>query len=158
MSPDASRLISGNSAGYFFFWESMGAQLINQSSNNSELLAMNGQAQQPSIGTLVNYGVMNDFMAIQEMEAHQDQYILKLKLSSSKELLATCSSDRSCKIWRYAPDSGEYEAYKVLSGHNDWVWDCDFTEDQEYCLTVSTDKMIRIWKIDEQTIRKVIKN
>ena len=36
------------------------------------------------------------------------------------------------------------------------MWDCDFTADCVYCLTVSTDMRIRIWKIDEAKIKKVL--
>ena len=53
-------------------------------------------------------------------------------------------------------DEGIYDPYRVLSGHNGWVWDCDFTGDMVHCLTVSTDMRIRIWKIEDQKIRKVI--
>ena len=53
-------------------------------------------------------------------------------------------------------EAEEYQFYKTLSGHGEWVWDCDFTVDCVYCLTVSTDMRIRIWKIDEAKVRKVI--
>ena len=33
----------------------------------------------------------------------------------------------------------EYVSYSVLSGHGGWVWDCDFTCDNSYLITVSTD-------------------
>jgi target of rapamycin complex subunit LST8 len=93
---------------------------------------------------------------MQEKEAHSDQYILKCKLSQNKKYLATCSSDRSCKIWIYNSEVEEFQHYQTLSGHGGWVWDCDFTVDCVYCLTVSTDMRIRIWKIDEAKIKKVI--
>lgn len=99
---------------------------------------------------------MDDFNPMQEKEAHQDNYILKVKLSQNKEFLATCSSDRSCKIWKFNSESEEFEEHRTLSGHNGWVWDCDFTDDQQFCLTVSTDMRIRIWKIEDSKMRKVI--
>jgi target of rapamycin complex subunit LST8 len=75
IAKDASMLIMGNSAGLFCCWESE-----NQKDGG--------------------YGTTEDFVPIQECEAH-DQYILKCKLSQNKKFLATCSSDRSCKIWVY---------------------------------------------------------
>ena len=43
-----------------------------------------------------------------------------------------------------------------MTGHNEWVWDCDFTIDLVYCLTVSTDKKIRIWGIADAKIKIAI--
>lgn len=77
-------------------------------------------------------------------------------MSQNEKYLATCSSDRSCKIWQYNSEVEEFQEYKTLSGHSGWVWDCDFTVDCSYCLTVSTDMRIRIWKIDEAKVKKVI--
>ena len=62
----------------------------------------------------------------------------------------------TCKIWKYNSDAEEYQEYQKLSGHGGWVWDCEFTVDCIYCLTVSTDMRIRIWKIDEAKVKKVI--
>lgn len=50
---DASKLIMGNSAGIFCYWESEGAQRQQQPGN-------------------VNYGTTEDFNPMQEKEAHSD--------------------------------------------------------------------------------------
>ena len=139
----------GNSAGFFCFWESEGAQLLNQPGNQIPNINSSGSG-------LVSYGTTEDFNPMQEKEAHPDQYILRCKLSHNKNFLATCSSDRSCKIWKYDSEVEEFKEYKTLSGHSGWVWDCDFTIDCVYCFTVSTDMRIRIWKIDEAKVKKVI--
>ena len=96
-----------------------------------------------------------EFTPQQELEAHRDQYILKCQLNKDGTLLATCSSDRSCKIWRLNEDD-EYEHYVELAGHGGWVWDCDFTTDSVYCITVSTDTCVRIWKIEKADVRKTL--
>jgi len=44
--------------------------------------------------------------------------------------------------------NGEFGLYKVLYGHNKWVWDCVFTCDSVYLITVSTDTVAKVWKID----------
>jgi target of rapamycin complex subunit LST8 len=103
-----------------------------------------------------DFGKTEDFKPMDTMEAHPNNYILKCKLSLNKRYLATCSSDRSCKIWQYNLGEEKFEAYQTLGGHHHWVWDCDFTVDCVYCLTVSTDTRIRIWKIDEAKVKKVI--
>ena len=70
--------------------------------------------------------------------------------------LATCSSDRSCKIWQLDTMDDEFHPYAILGGHGGWVWDCDFTADNIYCITVSTDTNIRIWKIEKADVRKTL--
>lgn len=70
--------------------------------------------------------------------------------------LATCSSDRSCKIWQLNEEEDEFQEYADLTGHGGWVWDCDFTNDSVYCITVSTDTYVRIWKIEKADVRKTL--
>jgi G protein beta subunit-like protein len=43
-----------------------------------------------------------------------------------------------------------------LAGHGGWVWDCEFSSDSNFCITVSTDMLARIWKIDKADIRKTL--
>ena len=42
----------------------------------------------------------------------------------------------------------------MLSGHSGWVWDCDFTSDNNFLITVSTDAKARIWRMGKDEIRK----
>jgi len=81
---------------------------------------------------------------------------LKCQLSPFNNYLATCSSDRSCKIWKLDDDDDEFVHYATLAGHGGWVWDCDFTMDSVYCITVSTDTCVRIWKIEKADVRKTL--
>lgn len=70
--------------------------------------------------------------------------------------LATASSDRSCKIWQLNEEEDEFQEYVDLAGHGGWVWDCDFTNDSVFCITVSTDTYVRIWKIEKADVRKTL--
>lgn len=86
---------------------------------------------------------------------------MKCQFNKDASLLATCSSDKTCKIWRLTSgdeeeDEGQYEHWVDLAGHGGWVWDCDFTSDSMFCITVSTDTLIRIWKIEKADIRKTL--
>lgn len=125
------------------------------SSDASKLIAGNS-AGICYIWTSANQG--EEFVPQQELEAHHEQYILKCVLSPDGKYLATCSSDRSCKIWKLLEEEDEFDPYPVavLAGHGGWVWDCDFTMDSVYCITVSTDTFVRIWKIDKAEVRKTL--
>ena len=112
---------------------------------------------------------------MQELRAHDNNYVLKCQFSLDGKLLATCSSDKTCIVWEL--DSGqliepgskavanadaeaenfeEYVQKSVLSGHGGWVWDCDITCDNNYVITVSTDQKVRIWKNGKAEIRKTL--
>ena len=100
-----------------------------------------------------------DYEPMQELIAHENNYVLKCQFSLDSKLLATCSSDKTCIVWELiSPNSAigdameaetrddeqvedleEYEQKSVLSGHGGWVWDCDITCDNSYLITVSTD-------------------
>lgn len=66
-------------------------------------------------------------------------------------MLATCSSDRTVKIWTLN-DENLFELSKTLSGHRGWVWDCEFSGDSKLLISVSTDPIVRIWKIESGEI------
>jgi WD40 repeat protein len=44
--------------------------------------------------------------------------------------------------------------YCNLGGHCGWVWDCDFTADNGFLITVCTDAKVRIWRMGKEEIRK----
>ena len=60
--------------------------------------------------------------------------------------MATCSADKTIKLWNY--DKGGYVLDKTLYGHSKWVWDCVFSCDTDFLITVSSDAVAKIWKTD----------
>lgn len=40
-----------------------------------------------------------EYVPMQILMAHPDQYVLKCQFSSDGKFLATCSSDRTCTVW-----------------------------------------------------------
>ena len=109
---------------------------------------------------------------MQILNAHENNYVLKCQFSADDQYLATCSSDRTCVVWKLSvseevnPETAqpgqehsvelieEYEQMSVLSGHYGWVWDCDFTADNGFLITVCTDGKARIWRLGKDEIRK----
>lgn len=96
------------------------------------------------------------FVPHEEIDAHPGSYILKSKFSRCGQYIATCSSDRTVKIWE-ADDEGSYDEFQELTGHLGWVWDCAFTANSDYLLSVSTDTIIRIWDIQTGDLKRPLK-
>ena len=81
---------------------------------------------------------------MQKLEAHND-YILKCLISPDVSLMATCSADKTVKIWNFIQNKG-YVLNKTLFGHTKWVWDCAFSWGKvEYLVTGSSDSLAKIW-------------
>lgn len=76
-------------------------------------------------------------------QAH-DGYILKCKISANGKLLATCSSDKTAKVWSIDDD---YSLVHTLQGHQRWVWDCSFSAVSSYLVTCSSDQSARLWDL-----------
>lgn len=92
----------------------------------------------------------------EDIEAHPGSYILKCKFSRCGQFIATCSSDRSVKIWE-CDDDNIFDETQELTGHLGWVWDCAFTANSDYLLSVSTDTIIRIWDIATGDLKRPLK-
>ncbi|CAA0369136.1 unnamed protein product [Arabidopsis thaliana] len=86
---------------------------------------------------------MTEFEPLHKLQAH-NSHILKCLLSpGNNRYLATASSDKTVKIWNL----DGFKLEKVLTGHERWVWDCDFSMDGEYLVTASSDTTARLWSM-----------
>ena len=103
---------------------------------------------------------------MQELIAHPDNYVLRCCFSSDNQYLATCSSDKTCVVWQLCEVAAEeakggeeteafeeYVEFSIMSGHGGWVWDCEFTVDNNFLFTCSTDAKTRIWRMGREEIR-----
>jgi len=92
------------------------------------------------------------------LQAH-NTYITKIVLSVDSKLLATCSADKTVKLWRIdakARDSVRLD--KALIGHKMWVWDAAFTCDGRYIATASTDTTAKLWSCQSGRIERNYSN
>ncbi|KAI9010933.1 WD40-repeat-containing domain protein [Phycomyces nitens] len=88
---------------------------------------------------------------LHKWSAHSD-YILRCVLSPDTKLLATCSADKTVKLWN--TEEG-FKLEMTLTGHQRWVWDCAFSADSAYLVTASSDHVARLWEISQgETIRQ----
>ena len=76
--------------------------------------------------------------------------VQRVKYSLSGNLLASVSSDHTCRLWAPKPNSDSM----VLQGHQGAVNDVDFgigsSYDESLLLTCSNDKTLRVWNLSEQ--------
>ncbi|GLE08445.1 hypothetical protein PINS_up019628 [Pythium insidiosum] len=80
------------------------------------------------------------------LKAH-DAYILKIKTSANGKYLATCSSDKTAKVWNI--EEKGYPLMHTLQGHQRWVWDCAFSAVSSYLVTCSSDQSARLWDLSQ---------
>ncbi|KAL1933441.1 hypothetical protein VTP01DRAFT_7531 [Rhizomucor pusillus] len=92
-----------------------------------------------------------DIVPVKKFQAHND-YIVRCVLSPDTKLLATCSADKTVKIWDTEKD---FKLALTLTGHQRWVWDCAFSADSAYLVTASSDHVARLWELSQgETIRQ----
>ncbi len=84
--------------------ENIGIRSLVMASDASKLVAGN------SAGFCYIWSSTNgdDFTPQQELEAHPDNYVLRVQLTPDNQFLATASSDRSCKIWQLNEEEDEF--------------------------------------------------
>jgi len=90
------------------------------------------------------------FQAVEMFKAHPSKYITRILLSPDVKYLATCSADKTVKIWSISSNY-KFREDKVLQGHQRWVWDCAFSADSAYLVTASSDHTARLWEMASGT-------
>jgi G protein beta subunit-like protein len=99
-----------------------------------------------------------------KFSAH-NTYITRVLLSPDVRHLATCSADRTARIWAVDPnvangalpedpesESAAFPIEMTLHGHQRWVWDCAFSADSAYLVTACSDHYARLWELSSQGI------
>ncbi|KAJ2080315.1 TOR complex subunit lst8, partial [Coemansia sp. S100] len=143
VSPNGQLVVAGNNLGQVFVY-----RLTIDSS--------------PQTGRIVELEPYINF------DAHDGNKITRVLFSSNGLYLATCSSDRTAKLWQLservipAPNgSGEEvvqagaELVHCLVYHQRWVWDAAFSSDSGYLVTVSSDMRAALWDVSSgQVIRE----
>ena len=101
-----------------------------------------------------------------KFSAH-NTYITRVLLSPDVRHLATCSADRTARIWAVDPtvangalpaaeeaesEGAAFPIEMTLHGHQRWVWDCAFSADSAYLVTACSDHYARLWELSSQGI------
>lgn len=95
---------------------------------------------------------LTDLQPRTKILAHS-KYLLRVLLAPSMKTLATCSADKTIKIWNL--DRQGVTLDKTLVGHQRWVWDMAFSADSAYLVSASSDHTARLWEINSgQTVKQ----
>lgn len=117
IASDGSCLVAGNNKGNVYVWRIQGGSY-----------AQDGTP----IMDVADHSEFTDLQPVTKFQAH-DTYITRCALSPDARYLATCSADKTVKIW--STDKYEFQLDKVLVGHQRWVWDVAFSADSAYLVT-----------------------
>lgn len=87
-------------------------------------------------------------------ETHGTALVSNVTISPNGKLIATCSSDKTIKLW----DAQTGQLQTTLRGHNDGVSDIAFSYNNMYLASASDDLTIRIWEPKLEKTVKIMKN
>ncbi len=85
-----------------------------------------------------------DGSLIQQFEGHRDT-LYDAELSPDGTTLATCSYDRTIRIWDVASGT----ELRVLEGHNGAVYDVAYSPDSRFVVSASADDTCKIWRVSD---------
>lgn len=103
-----------------------------------------------------------DLQKYMEFDAHDGFKITRVLFSANGLYLATCSADRTAKLWQLvervvaspglnSSQDGTVKAVAhlihTINYHQRWVWDAAFSSDSGYLVTVSTDTRAALWDV-----------
>ena len=153
LTQSENEVIMGDQAGFLIVYDLKAKMVrVKENPNNGVSIraitvSRNGQyiISADSSGLLIIWEAnKTDLVEYQKIQAHED-YIIKIAISNDLQKIATCSADRTVKLFDLK-DGGKYQEHHTLLGHTKWVWDCKFVSGSSYLITVSTDCFLKLWE------------
>jgi hypothetical protein len=96
-------------------------------------------------GTPGSHGVVGYYGGrshVRDFDGHSDT-ILDLAFSSDRKTLATCSYDRTVKLW----DVATGKELRTLKEHSDAVYSVSFRKDGVLLASAGADRAVKVWKV-----------
>ncbi|KAG6553475.1 hypothetical protein Mapa_004387 [Marchantia paleacea] len=103
-------------------------------------------------------GVGLTLRLVQELEGHSDR-VWSVSWSPSGHTLASCSGDKSCRLWENlttSPSSSTWRCQAVLEGgHTRTIRSCGWSPDGKLLATASFDATTAVWEVTGGEIENV---
>ncbi|KAF7456079.1 transducin beta-like protein 3 [Cryptosporidium felis] len=84
----------------------------------------------------------NQIIAIHNVIAHKKE-VNHINISHNDKFLATCSEDKTLKIWSLP----ELKQQGICKGHQSGVWQCSFSPIEKLVASASSDGTIKLWNL-----------
>jgi WD40 repeat protein len=78
------------------------------------------------------------------LAGHSD-FVYSVAFHPTAPLLATCSADKTAKLWRFSPDGSKATCVATLAGHSDFVYSVAFHPTAPLLATGSRDDTVKLW-------------
>jgi G protein beta subunit-like protein len=156
LHPNQGELISADQTGHIRVWDltanACSCELVPEvgtavrsltvALDGSMLVAANNHGTCYVWRMMRGTGLTTHFEPLHKLRAHSS-YVLKCLISPDVTQLATCSADKTVKLWSL----DTFALERTLTGHSRWVWDCAFSVDAAYLVTASSDATARLWDL-----------
>ena len=78
--------------------------------------------------------------------------VVQMEFSRNDEYLGSVSRDRQFVLFKRNKDDNKkpYRLFSVDKSHSRIIWSLSFSHDEEFCVTGSRDKKMKLWKIGEK--------
>lgn len=161
LHPNQSEIIAAYDNGRLSLWD-LASNAYRTGIQHEDTIRSVQIAGDASFGVFVNnsgaatlWNLEGDaFNIVGKVQVH-NTYVTKCVLSTEGKLLATCSADKTVKIWQVDRESEELLVLdKALIGHKMWVWDAAFTVERSLIATCSTDGTAKLWEVATGRIYK----
>jgi len=83
------------------------------------------------------------YTLIYKIMAHEE-YCIRCLLSPDMRYLATCSSDKTIKIFDV---NDGFRLLNKIHAHEGWIWDLGFSADSAYIVSASSDQTAALWDL-----------
>ncbi|KAA8581805.1 hypothetical protein FQN60_003386 [Etheostoma spectabile] len=145
LHPNQAELIVGDQSGVIHVWDL-------KTDHNEQLIpepevSVNSVHIDPDASYMA--AVNSSLIPKTKIPAHK-RYSLRCKFSPDSTLLATCSADQTCKIWRTSNFSLMTELSIKSNNPGEtsrgWMWDCAFSGDSQYIPPQTTWLVFGAWR------------
>ncbi|BES97453.1 protein LST8 homolog [Nesidiocoris tenuis] len=156
--PNQTEMIVGDQSGVIHVWDvrtDRNEQLIPETGASVQSVAVDRDARMMTAINNKGYCYVWNLTCVPgepaklkpkaRIPAHAPSYGVHCTISPDTQLMASCSSDSTCKVW----DTEDFQLiHEFRHELHRWVWNSAFTADSKYIFTGSSDHTARLWNLE----------